>query len=80
MHKKSKQNVKEQQTPYSLARPWGLEEVQSTRSQDKRHTKVIRLSALRTDHLYPQETFLVLISLRSCVKPKAIVRLEGLCQ
>jgi hypothetical protein len=40
----------------------------------------INLSGLRTASLYSQGRFLVLIFVRSLVKPSAILRLEGLAK
>ena len=37
-----------------LERPWGFQEFEALRFQENRHTKVVRLSAIRTGRLYPQ--------------------------
>jgi hypothetical protein len=47
-----------------LDRLRGFQEVEAPRFKDIRHMKVVGLSALCTSHLYLQQIFLVLISVR----------------
>ena len=68
--------VKVKQSLYRPGQALRVPEVEAPRFNDSRHIKVIGLSALCTGHLYNQEIFLVLISVRGWADPRAIVRPE----
>ena len=69
------------QVKQTLYRPWlALWFPRVPTFHGNRHMKVVRLSALSTGLLYPQEIFLVLISVRGWVDPRTILRPEGIRQ
>jgi hypothetical protein len=56
--------------------PKGFQESEAPRFPDSEHMKVVRLSALHTGLIDPQNIFMVLISVRSCVDTRTVVRPE----
>ena len=53
-----------------LDRAWGFQEAEAPRLQDNRHMKMVRSSALPIGCLYPQEIFLILISVKRLSRPQ----------
>ena len=55
----------------AYSRPTGFPNIGASTFLDNWHKKVVRLSALRTSRLYPQEIFLLLLTVRGWVDAKA---------
>jgi len=56
----------------------GLQEFETLRFPGSRNMKVVRLSGLGTGRIYRHKIFLILIYIRGCADPKAIVSPERL--
>jgi hypothetical protein len=59
-------------------RPWGFRRLRLPEFLDNRHLRVVGLSALRTGRLYPQEIFLVLISVKRLSRPQGHTSARGI--
>ena len=60
--------------------PWGFRTLKLPEFIGNQHMKMVSLSAVYIGRLYPQQTPLVLISVRGWFDPTATVRLEELSQ